>query len=718
MYFKTKTYARIFLLLIAILSTFSISILYTYANPNFSDAELKIYCATEDPTDNGQRANCFDYWAAQDEARNGYDSGAPANSAYSSDTEQIEDYSIRIKVNQDASIDVDETIVYNFGPSDKHGIYRDVPIMYKTKSGANMRLDLQNIHVTDTSLTSATNPSHMFTTSRIGKNRRIKIGDPNQFVSGVHTYDIAYSVPHAVGFFDTFDEIYWNAIGTEWAVPILSSTVTVDLPGFVQEADLKVACYAGVYGSTKSCDTHHNENRGLPGSATKGITTIVFDQGQLNPNEGLTVAVGFPMGLIDRSTAPSSFSIMMATFFEDGWWWIIFPILVFILMYRRWSKFGRDPKGTGVIVPQYESPDNLSPMQISFILKQYFGNISLSAEIIYLATQGFLKISKVTVKGVFASTDDYEFEKLKPADDTLAQFQSKLLDGLFAPDMTMLSSMAETAQTISAIQTDPHASKAARLMAGLVDKMTTAASKKTVAAGERAMENKARLSDLKYNFFPVVEKVQQDCETSLVDGGYFPEGKKHKEGYAIAINGQKGARSLLIVMCALFLIGFGVGLVGVFSGGSGVAMLSYISTVIIWAIFAILMPRMTEKGVLTKEYIKGFKLYLSVAEKDRINFHNAPAKNPAQFEKFLPFAMALGVEKAWAKCFEGITLSTPTWYNDPTMTGFSAVSFASSMSSFSTASSAGLSSSPGSSSGSGGGGSSGGGGGGGGGGSW
>jgi uncharacterized membrane protein len=35
---------------------------------------------------------------------------------------------------------------------------------------------------------------------------------------------------------------------------------------------------------------------------------------------------------------------------------------------------------------------------------------------------------------------------------------------------------------------------------------------------------------------------------------------------------------------------------------------------------------------------------------------------PDTFEKFLPYAMALGVEHHWAKAFEGIIQNPPTWY--------------------------------------------------------
>ena len=578
------------------------------------------------------------------------DSSIYSPSAYSSDTEQIESYKVSVKVNTDASIDVEETILYNFGPNERHGIYRDIPIIYKTNSGRRVSLDLENIIVTDENVI-----PYKFTSSKNNNDRRIKIGDPDLFLDDIRTYVISYRVPNAIGFFDDFDEIYWNAIGAKWEVPIHNAEATVEIPflaysnGQSDSLLVKSTCYVGQTGSKEPCDfTTDTRDYGYP-------IKFKFEETDLNPHEGLTVAVGFPKGVV---VEPPYITRTFNKFLANGWWWFLLPILVFILMYRYWAKYGKDPKGTGVIVAQYETPDNLSPMQIAFVLNQTFDN-SLSAEIVYLATHGFLKISKIKKQGVFVSSDDYELEKLKEADETLKSFQTLLLNSLF-----------------------------------LLGNITT---------------KKVKLSDLKFIFYRIARKIEEDCETSLVLGGYFPESKNQKISNPLKSKGVTIAISILLA----FFLG---PVIGAF-WGLGTTM-AFVLSVVIWTIFRIIMPRMTEKGVLTKEYIKGFKLYLSVAEKDRIAFHNTPEKNPSHFEKFLPYAMSLGVEKEWAKVFEGINLAPPSWYNDSNMTSFSAGAFAHSMSSFSSMSSASLSSAPGSSSGSSGGGSSGGGGGGGGGGSW
>ncbi|HEV7836551.1 MAG TPA: hypothetical protein VGO75_00670, partial [Gemmatimonadaceae bacterium] len=134
-----------------------------------------------------------------------------------------------------------------------------------------------------------------------------------------------------------------------------------------------------------------------------------------------------------------------------------------------------------------------------------------------------------------------------------------------------------------------------------------------------------------------------------------------------------------------------------------------LSTLIMFS-FALVMPARTVAGARAREAALGFKEFLERVESER---YRKMITSPEMFERFLPFAMAFGVEENWAKAFENIYREPPTWYVGGTGP-FNASSFSHSISTMSSAASSSMSSSP-SSSGSGGGGSSGGGSGGGGG---
>jgi uncharacterized membrane protein len=137
------------------------------------------------------------------------------------------------------------------------------------------------------------------------------------------------------------------------------------------------------------------------------------------------------------------------------------------------------------------------------------------------------------------------------------------------------------------------------------------------------------------------------------------------------------------------------------------------------------MSAPTVEGRRVLDHIAGFKRYLSVTERERLDRMTPPEDTPEIFEKYLPYAIALGVENRWADRFAPVLAvaaaqgqqgfawysgSNSPWDHPTSFTNSVGSSLASSVSSASTA--------PGSSSGAGGGGFSGGGGGGGGGGGW
>lgn len=181
-------------------------------------------------------------------------------------------------------------------------------------------------------------------------------------------------------------------------------------------------------------------------------------------------------------------------------------------------------------------------------------------------------------------------------------------------------------------------------------------------------QSSVTLEQLQNAFPPKIADLRNSAYDGLVRKGYFPKSP------------QK-------VRNTYFLIGFIFIIVGVifvsdsfgFIGAGSVALSG-----ILIMIFGYFMPKKTIKGVNAYEKILGLKEYLEVAEKDRINFHNAPAKRPELFEKLLPYAMILGVERAWAKQFESVYTQNPSWYEGTgSLNTFNTLYFVNSLSAFS-----------------------------------
>jgi uncharacterized membrane protein YgcG len=172
------------------------------------------------------------------------------------------------------------------------------------------------------------------------------------------------------------------------------------------------------------------------------------------------------------------------------------------------------------------------------------------------------------------------------------------------------------------------------------------------------------------------------------------------------------------------LVTIGAAVVVVLSGGLTPAAAAVLAvTVAVVGGFYFLMKAATPKGRELLDRLEGFRLYLDVAERDDLDLRNPPEKTPQLFEKFLPFALALGVEQAWAEQFANVFARLdargqayrPIWYHGD-FSPARVSSFTTSVGRSLTHAIASSSTPPGSSSG--GGGFSGGGGGGGGGGGW
>jgi uncharacterized membrane protein len=97
------------------------------------------------------------------------------------------------------------------------------------------------------------------------------------------------------------------------------------------------------------------------------------------------------------------------------------------------------------------------------------------------------------------------------------------------------------------------------------------------------------------------------------------------------------------------------------SGGTLLGTAAVFVSGLIVVIFGFVMPKRTLAGTEILRKVKGFQMFMSVAEKDRISFHNAPKQTPQQFLELLPYAIALGVEKEWAEQFKDIDIKPPEW---------------------------------------------------------
>ncbi len=541
--------------------------------------------------------------------------------------ENINSFDSQIVISKDSSFSVTETIEYVF-TEPRHGIFRYIPLIHQESSEHFLKervieVDLESVKMDGTDV------PYVETRDRTQFN--LKIGDPNAVLEGVHTYTISYRVTSGLSYpKNQGAEFYYNVTGNGWEVPMQSVSARIFSPDnlFLNNR----SCYRDIGGSSGSCS-----------QSTQKDGSVVFRTTELMPGEGVTIAQALDARNVERVLL-QQFKIL----------WVLIPlsIITFFALGVGIYRFKTKYKTGRVIIPQYEPYPGIKPMYTGLLMDGRLDPRDITACIVYLAEQGYIKIKKTEKKVLFLfEVDDYEMVLLRKMDDAVGAFDKRIVEILF----------------------------------GTLAEVGTAISLQELKQNQTAQrENFRELAELK-----------QMLSRDLKETGLF-EFLSTKATFSLI--------SIFAVSCLFICIP---------SLGETFRGVVFIVCVFLIILIGALYRRRTTRGYEILDYLRGFKLFLEVTDKERFDFHNAPEKSPEQFMEYLPYAIAFGVEEKWAKVFEGITVPNPVWYDGGSVSSFSAVNLTTSLGAFSTAFAASSGASPSS-----GGGHSGGGSGGGGGGSW
>ncbi|HJU89360.1 MAG TPA: DUF2207 domain-containing protein [Gemmatimonadaceae bacterium] len=543
---------------------------------------------------------------------------------------EIQRFDANIGVQRDGDIDVTESIQAHF-TGQWNGIYRKIPVQYRTPQGFNWTIRIQLVSATDDQGTPLETE-----TLREGHYIKYKIWVPGAN-DATRTVVLRYRAKNALRFFEEHDELYWNVTGDEWDVPLGMTSAHITLPSGA--SGLRATAFNGVYGSTATEAAVDIQDT---------VVRIVMPR-KLEFREGLTAVVGWNKGLVPEPTAADRASGFLAAN-----WPLIIPLVVFAGMFTIWWRRGRDPRRRPVAV-QYEPPDGLTPGEAGTLTDERADMRDITATVVDLAVRGFLRIEEKPEEKLFGLLKgrEYFFHRVKPRSEwqALATHERRVLDGIF-----------------------------------------------------RDGGDVVELSDLENQFYKSIPEIKTGIMDRLVGKGYYVSRPDN-----VRMNWRVGA---LVLGVALAVGGSAL------SGKFGLTPVPFViagaATALIMLIIGHNMPARSVQGTRTLEGVLGFTEFLDRVEKDRFE---RVVKTPEMFERFLPYAMAFGVERKWARAFSDIYRTPPTWYSGSNPGAFSVAHFSSSLSDMTARTASTMSSAPRSSGGSGfSGGSSGGGGGGGGGG--
>jgi len=478
--------------------------------------------------------------------------------------ERILNFDTQIEVHSDRSITVIEFIeVYASGDRIKRGITRSLPLRRMlNEQETRMHYDIVQVE--------RDGKKESYKEESNGGHKILYLGKSDVFLEpGVYSYKIEYDVANQIGEYENYDEIYWNAIGTDVVFDVEQASCRVRVPGGAKI--VQQDAYTGAQGSREKGFTVREEGSSVDYRLNRS----------LGPGEGFTVAVGFEKGFLEE---PSIFQRMGS---------VILVILggLFLLPYYvyTWWKYGQDPP-TPASYPIFHAPDGLSAASLNFISKEKYQASSFTASIIHLAISGFLRIEEAASTGLIFKKKSYLLVKTKEADDSMIEEERRLFNALFAYN--------------DEIRIDGEYEKRVEEAYQMHNSSLSNQHHSFITAGH----------NMRFLWIPVL--------------------------FTIVVGGL-----------AIFLM-----LRSPFSSAANmISVMSFIPVSILTIVlYNYLIKKPTEDKLELKSRIKGYKMYLEMAEKDRLNLLNPPEMTPVHFEEALPYAFALGVEHVWSTKFKRI----------------------------------------------------------------
>ena len=640
---------------------------------------------------------------------------SPADRAGAANAERILSFDSVVTVHADSTIAVQETIRFiSAGISIQHGLYRDFPTDYTNP--ATGRVTRVAFEVQGLTRDGVTEPWHAV---RQANGIRVYFGSSAVALEpGEHTYVFSYSSDRQLGFFADHDELYWNVTGNGWEFPIERATCTVILPDSAWQHVTGLTAYTGPQGAEGTSFATSRDADGNP---------VFTTTAPLAPSEGLSVVVGWQKGFV---APPSSLQTLR--------WWLrdnrtlgiallaTFGLLLYYLL--TWARVGRDPR-RGVIVPRFAPPAGLSPAAVRYLRTMSSDIKGLTAALTGLAVKGALVISQNSDGSFAVDTTGTVPTDLLPDETELLQ---ELFDGRSKTQLVLKQSSHQRVQAVhKALEQALQSAYGKGYFVTNVRYAATGIALSIVgiiAAGLLGTTQPERI--MGFVFMSIWLSIWTFGVAALITqiGASWRGRLRGTPGSRIATFG--GALGLTLFSIP-FLLGEVIGIVAFVALAGPLILALVVVTAIIDVVFFRLLRAYTPQGRAVLDEIEGFRLYLSTAEKDRMNTLTPVDETPETFERYLPYALAMDVEQQWSERFADILGRTdaagepvyqPAWFTGTSMGAIGLSTLGSSLSGAFASSIAAASVAPGSSSGfsggGGGGGGSGGGGGGGGGGGW
>lgn len=553
------------------------------------------------------------------------DHSANIQSFYFSDAKF--DYYLEKADDGTSNLHVKETLTAIFPETNQnHGIERAIP--YKNQAGKNTTI--ANEKALNLTVLRNGTPENIASLEKENDYYLVRIGNASQYVHGEQVYTLEYDFKNVITEFTSsgenvsgknsenvaYQELYWDTNGTGWSQKFNSLTASLHLSKELRENLRPEAwCYVGHAGES-------GQNRCEIEKTDDGFR---FKTKNLSAHENLT---------FDTQFSPDTFTVIL----QENYFLVVLTILITIIsittlifLYSRWTKLGRENyryHKNLFVAPQYSAPKNLSVAEAG-ILSTKTVKSSYVATLLDLAIKKHIQL----IKG--------EPTKILKADT----WKIKVLN---------LDNLSESSLCVL------------KILKG----------NDNLSAGE---EFKVEKHTATKHLETLSKNYKTSATENLTKKGLLLE-QKPTSGIGLLI-------AIIIIFIILTTIGGSISLVensGLLDGYLiGDSFLPPIITgvLIFTLIFACFLSaktikykKYTKPGLDADGYLRGLRLYIDMAEDDRLKFlqsvKGADTSNNGivkLYEKLLPYACLFGLESSWMstlnKYYELDDVDTPYWYS-------------------------------------------------------
>jgi uncharacterized membrane protein YgcG len=529
---------------------------------------------------------------------------------------EIESYHVNIVAHKDNTYNITESIDVYFHEY-RHGIYRDIPHLF-----GEIRIEVSKINTYGEKAKKTWSPS----------NTNIRLGDADVTIIGDKKYTISYKLDMGKDQGKDIDSIYLDIIGTDWYTNIYSATFNIDVRE-LGDIPMDIVFHSGDYGDEDTSGVDFIVEDGI----IMGRTNYV-----LGPYQGVTIKADMPEDTF--SSAINPLDIIKVLMYS------IAGFALICLIYFR-SKYGLKEKPIPVV--EFYPPDGMTPAEVGYIIDERVDNEDVGAMIIYWASHGHLRIEE-------GKRSKFTLYKTSEIDSEHLDYEVRAFNKLF--------SIGDGTKVESKELTNTYYTEVAKIKSG---------TKKPFLKGKKKLyqkevSNKSALALLLgclcifalafFSGWSISGSVAVGIFggficlivysiIAVVFNSIFKANKKRKK--------WKTPIAYFFYILA-FLIGYFIAISVTYK------YLSFftVSALYIVAILVIVIrpniKKYTEYGLKTFSSLLGFKEFLETAEVDRLKkLFNS---DPTYYFDILPYAIALGVSEIWAKKFDDIMVSAPSWY--------------------------------------------------------